>query len=121
MTESGTLTIFASPEMVMTGADGRVKEGPFDTPIPLEAGSKAVVQGDGIHRARNAGRRDAEVWSLRMLDASRPPFELIGLREFATTFVNLDGGNDTAVLNITPRYGPVRGAAAGLRHTTCAS
>ena len=105
VTKSGTLTIFSSPEMVMTGADGRAKEGPYDTPIELDAGSKAVVQGFGIHRAKNAGKRDAEVWSLRMLDASRPPFELIGLRPFAKAFVNLDGGNDTAVINVTPRYG----------------
>ncbi len=104
--ESGTLTIFSSPEMVMTGADGRVKEGPFDTPIPLEPRAKAVVQGYGIHRARNAGDVEAEVWSLRVLAADKPAFFLIGLREFAKTFVNLDGGNNATVLNVVPRYGP---------------
>jgi uncharacterized membrane protein YdfJ with MMPL/SSD domain len=104
--ESGTLTIFSSPEMVMTGADGRVKEGPYDTPIPLEPGAKAVVQGYGIHRARNAGDEEAEVWSLRVLAADKPAFALIGLREFAKTFVNLDGGNNATVLNVVPRFGP---------------
>ena len=104
--ESGTLTIFSSPEMVMTGADGRVKEGPFDTPIPLEPGAKAVVQGYGIHRARNAGDEEAEVWSLRVLAADKPAFALIGLREFAKTFVNLDGGNNATVLNVVPRFAP---------------
>ena len=90
----------------MTGADGRVKEGPFDTPIALEPGAKAVVQGYGIHRARNAGDEEAEVWSLRVLAADKPAFALIGLREFAKTFVNLDGGNNATVLNVVPRYGP---------------
>ena len=104
--ESGTLTIFSSPEMVMTGADGRVKEGPFDTPIPLEPGAKAVVQGYGIHRARNAGDEEAEVWSLRVLAADKPAFALIGLREFAKTFVNLDGGNNATVINVVPRFAP---------------
>ena len=106
VTESGTLTIFASPEMVMTGSDGRVKEGRYDTPIALGPGGKAVVQGFGIHRAQNFGKRDAEVWSLRMLDATQPPFTLIAVREFAKTFVNLDGANDTTVINVVPRYGP---------------
>jgi hypothetical protein len=104
--ESGTLTIFSSPEMVMTGADGRVKEGPYDTPIPLEPGAKAVVQGYGIHRARNAGDEEAEVWSLRVLAADKPAFALIGLREFAKTFVNLDGGNNATVINVVPRFAP---------------
>lgn len=106
VTQSGTLTIFASPEMVMTGSDGRVKEGKYDTPIALGPGGKAVVQGFGIHRAQNFGKRDAEVWSLRMLDATQPPFTLIAVREFARTFVNLDGANDTTVINVVPRYGP---------------
>jgi uncharacterized membrane protein YdfJ with MMPL/SSD domain len=106
VTKSGTLTIFSSPEMVMTGSDGRVKEGPYDTPIELGPGAKAVVQGYGIHRARNAGDEEAEVWSLRVLAADKPAFALIGLREFAKTFVNLDGGNNATVLNVVPRYGP---------------
>jgi uncharacterized membrane protein YdfJ with MMPL/SSD domain len=106
VTKSGTLTIFSSPEMVMTGSDGRVKEGPFDTPIELGPGAKAVVQGYGIHRARNASDAEAEVWSLRVLAADKPAFALIGLREFAKTFVNLDGGNNATVLNVVPRYGP---------------
>ena len=106
VTKSGTLTIFSSPEMVMTGSDGRVKEGPFDTPIELGPGAKAVVQGYGIHRARNASSAEAEVWSLRVLAADKPAFALIGLREFAKTFVNLDGGNNATVLNVVPRYGP---------------
>ena len=106
VTKSGTLTIFSSPEMVMTGSDGRIKEGPYDTPIELGPGAKAVVQGYGIHRARNAGDEEAEVWSLRVLAADKPAFALIGLREFAKTFVNLDGGNNATVLNVVPRYGP---------------
>lgn len=106
VTKSGVLTIFSSPEMVMTGPDGRPKEGPFDTPVELGPGAKAVVQGYGIHRARNAGTGEAEVWSLRVLAADKPAFALIGLREFAKTFVNLDGGNNATVLNVVPRYGP---------------
>jgi len=106
VTKSGTLTIFASPEMVMTGSDGRVKEGPFDTPVELGPGAKAVVQGYGIHRARNASDAETEVWSLRVLAADKPAFALIGLREFAKTFVNLDGGNNATVINVVPRYGP---------------
>ena len=109
VTKSGTLTIFASPEMIMTGPDGRVKEGPFDTPIQLGAGGKALVQGYGIHRARNSGKGVAEIWSLRMLDADQPAFTLIGVREFANAFVNLDGGNNTTVINVVPRFGPYDG------------
>jgi putative drug exporter of the RND superfamily len=92
--------------MVMTGADGRVREGKYDTPIPLGAGGKAVVQGYGIHRAKNFGDVDANVWSLRYLDADQPAFALIGVREFAKAFVNLDGGSDTVVLNVVPRFSP---------------
>ena len=73
VTKSGTLTIFSSPEMVMTGADGRAKEGPYDTPIELDAGSKAVVQGFGIHRAKNAGKRDAEVGRYGCSTRAGPP------------------------------------------------
>jgi uncharacterized membrane protein YdfJ with MMPL/SSD domain len=106
VTKSGVLTIFSSPEMVMTGPDGRPKEGPFDTPVELGPGAKAVVQGYGIHRARNAGDDEAEVWSLRVLAADKPAVALIGLREFAKTFCNLDGGNNATVINVVPRYGP---------------
>ena len=104
--KSGTLTIFSSPEMVMTGSDGRVKEGPYDQPIDLGARGKAVVQGYGIHRATDRGTDDAEVWSLRVLDAEQPAVSLIAVREIAATFVNLDSGNNTAVVNVVPRFGP---------------
>src|SRR6266545_765244 len=104
--KSGTLTIFSSPEMVVTDSDGRVKEGPFDAPLKVGARGKAVVQGYGIHRATNMGSKDAEIWSLRFLDANQPAFTLIGIRELAKVFVNLDGGNDETVLNVVPRYGP---------------
>jgi uncharacterized membrane protein YdfJ with MMPL/SSD domain len=110
--KAGTLTVFSSPEMVITGPNGvigplgQVEEGPYDTPTPLPPGGKAVVQGYGIHRAINYGTKDAEVYSLRFLDASKSGYYLVALREFAKTFVNLDSGSDTAVINIVPRYGP---------------
>ena len=102
----GTLTIFSSPEMVITRPNTTAEEGPYDQPTPLPAGSFAIVQGYGIHRAINYGNKDAWVWSLRVLDASKPEYFLIALREFAKTFVNLDGASDAAVINVVPRYGP---------------
>ena len=102
----GKLTIFSSPEMVITRPNTPAEEGPYDRPTPLPAGSFAIVQGFGIHRAINYGKHDAWVWSLRVLDATKPEYFLVALREFAKTFVNLDSGSDTAVINIVPRYGP---------------
>jgi hypothetical protein len=106
VTKSGTLTIFASPEMVITGPNGQVEEGPYDTPTPMPPRAKAVVQGFGIHRAMNRGTEDTEVYSLRFLDASKPGFYLVALRDFAKQFVNLDGPSNAAVVNVVPRYGP---------------
>ena len=102
---AGTLTIFSSPEMVITRPNTPNEEGPYDTPTPLPPGSFAVVQGYGIHRAMNRSTKDAQVWSLRVLDASKPEYFLVALREFAKQFVNLDSGNDAAVINVVPRYG----------------
>jgi uncharacterized membrane protein YdfJ with MMPL/SSD domain len=103
---SGTLTVFASPEMVITGADGQVKEGPYDTPTPVGPHGMAVVQGFGIHRAINEGTVPQMTWSLKILDASKPEYIFVALRDYAKAFVNLDRGNDTAVINVIPRFGP---------------
>jgi len=100
----GKLTIFSSPEMVITRPNTPAEEGPYDTPTPLPAGSFAVVQGYGIHRAMNRTGKDAYVWSLRVLDATKPEYFLVALRPFAKQFVNLDSGNDAAVINVVPRY-----------------
>jgi uncharacterized membrane protein YdfJ with MMPL/SSD domain len=100
----GRLTIFSSPEMVITRPNTTAEEGPYDTPTPLPAGSFAIVQGFGIHRAMNTAKTDAYVWSLRVLDATKPEYYLVALREFAKQFVNLDSGNDAAVINVVPRY-----------------
>ena len=104
--KSGTLTIFASPEMVITGPNGQVEEGKYDTPTPMPATSKAVVQGYGIHRAINYGSVATNVYSLRFLDATKPEYYLVALREFAKQFVNLDGPSNAAVINVVPKYGP---------------
>jgi uncharacterized membrane protein YdfJ with MMPL/SSD domain len=100
----GKLTIFSSPEMVITRPNTPSEEGPYDTATPLPPGSFAVVQGFGIHRAMNKGKTDAYVWSLRVLDASKPEYYLVALKPFAEQFVNLGNGNDTAVVNVVPRY-----------------
>ena len=102
---AGELTIFSSPEMVITRPNTRAEEGPYDSPTPLPPGSFAVVQGYGIHRAMNVANQDAKVWSLRVLDAAKPEYFLVALREFAKQFVNLDSGNDAAVINVVPKYG----------------
>lgn len=102
----GKLTIFSSPEMVITRPNTPAEEGAYDTPTPLPPGSFAIVQGYGIHRAINYGKQDAMVWSLRVLDAGKQEYYLVALRDFAKTFVNLDGPSDTAVINVVPRYGP---------------
>jgi uncharacterized membrane protein YdfJ with MMPL/SSD domain/quercetin dioxygenase-like cupin family protein len=100
--EEGTFTIFAAPpnEMTMTGADGRVEEGPFDTPIPLTAGAKALVQGGGIHRGRNLGDVQTVFYSTRVYDANELPFNLIGPTQLASQFVNLTTNGDAAVISI---------------------
>jgi RND superfamily putative drug exporter len=54
----------------------------------------------------NRGSKDTEVYSLRFLDASKPGFYLVALRDFAKQFVNLDGPSDAAVINVVPKYGP---------------
>ena len=97
--------MFSSPEMVITGANGQVKEGPYDTPTPVGPHGMAVVQGFGIHRAINHGGVKQKTWSLKILDASKPEYIFIALREYAQAFVNLDRGSDTAVVNVVPRYG----------------
>lgn len=104
-TTDGTLTIFSSPEMVITRPNTPDEEGAYDEPTPMVKGSFAIVQGYGIHRAMNVGKKEAQVWSLRALDASKPEFFLVALREFAKQFVNLDSGNDAAVVNVVPKYG----------------
>jgi RND superfamily putative drug exporter len=62
------------------------------------------VQGFGIHRAENRGGKDAYVWSLRVLDASKPEYYLVALKPFAEQFVNLGNGNNLAVVNVVPKY-----------------
>src|SRR5581483_1686706 len=101
----GKLTIFSSPEMVITRSNTQAEEGPYDTPTPLPPGSFAVVQGYGIHRAENFGKKDAYVWSLRVLDANKPEYYLVALRNFAAQFVNLNGAANEAVVNIVPKDG----------------
>jgi uncharacterized membrane protein YdfJ with MMPL/SSD domain len=101
---AGKLTIFSSPEMVITRPNTRDEEGPYDQPTPLPPGSFAIVQGYGIHRAMNRGNTDAQVWSLRVLDATKPEYFLAALKPFAMQFVNLDSGSDTAVVNVVPKY-----------------
>jgi uncharacterized membrane protein YdfJ with MMPL/SSD domain len=101
----GTLTVFSSPEMVITGAQGQVEEGPYDTPTHVGPHGMAVVQGYGIHRAINEGAVPQKTWSLKILDASKPEYLFVALREYAKTFVNLDRGSDTALVNVIPRYG----------------
>ncbi|HEV8462205.1 MAG TPA: MMPL family transporter [Gaiellaceae bacterium] len=100
----GTLTIFSSPEMVITRPNTPAEEGKYDEPTPMHAGAFAVVQGYGIHRAINYGKVPAEVWSLRVLDSTKPEYFLVALRPFAKQFVNLDSGNDAAVVNVVPKY-----------------
>ena len=100
----GTLTIFSSPEMIITRSNTRAEEGPYDTPTKMPPGSFAVVQGYGIHRAKNFGDKTAYVWSLRVLDANKPEYYLVALRPLAAQFVNLNGPANEAVVNIVPKY-----------------
>ena len=101
----GALTIFASPEMVITRSNTRAEEGPYDTPTKMPPGSFAVVQGYGIHRAKNFGTKIAYVWSLRVLDANKPEYYLVALRPLAAAFVNLNGPANEAVVNVVPKSG----------------
>lgn len=104
--QSGTLTIFSSPEMVMTDANGQMEPQVYDTPVDLGPRGKAVVQGYGIHRATDRGSDPAVVYSLRVVDAAQPAFSLVGVTELGAQFVNINSTNDTTVLNIVTKYGP---------------
>lgn len=104
--KSGTFTVFESPEMVVTAPNGRAVDAPYDTPLPLTRGGKGVVQGFGVHRSWNHQGVYAKIWSLRMIDANAPDITLVGVREIAKSFVNLDGGGDTTVINVVPRFSP---------------
>jgi uncharacterized membrane protein YdfJ with MMPL/SSD domain len=105
--EEGEFTIFAAPprEMTMTGEDGRVEEGPFDTPITLGPGAKALVQGYRIHRGQNLGNVPTTFYSTRVYDSAESPFTLIGPTEIASQFVNLGGDNNAAVISIVANRG----------------
>lgn len=103
--EAGTMTIYASPEMTMTGSDGSIVEGPFDTPLELGPGGRALVQSQGIHRARNLGNEPATFYSVRVLDATEPAIVVTGVQENVAQLVNLEGDNDTAVINIVAQDG----------------
>lgn len=100
--EEGEFTIFAAPpnEMTMTGADGQVEEGPFDTPITLSPGSKALVQMGRIHRGRNLGDVPTTFYSTRVYEADELPFMLIGPTQLASQFVNVTSTGDAAVVSI---------------------
>jgi uncharacterized membrane protein YdfJ with MMPL/SSD domain len=100
----GKLTVFSSPEMVITRTNTKSEEGPYDTPTPLAPGSFALVQGYGIHRAINHGRADAYIWTFRVLAANKPEYYLVALRNFAAEFVNLNGASDTAVVDVVPKF-----------------
>src|SRR4029453_5952067 len=102
---SGVLTVFSTPEMVITGANGQIGGGPYDPPSPVGPRGKAVVQGYSIHRGVNYGKVDARTFSLRFLDADQPPFSIMALRPIAKAFVTLDPGTDTRGGNFIPRYG----------------
>ncbi len=101
--ESGQLTVYASPEMTMTQADGTVLEGPFDEPIELRAGGKALVLGYSVHRARNLGTEPAVVYSFRVTDATLPPFVAVNLVEAIAQRVDLENGSNASVVTIIPK------------------
>lgn len=103
--ESGTLTIFSSPEMTMTTGDGVIAEGPYDTPIELGAGGVGLVEEFGIHRARNLGTVDAVFYSARVVDTTQPSILPVGVQDNVAQFVNLERTNDVAVINIIAHEG----------------
>lgn len=103
--ESGTLAVHAAPEITMTGADGSIREGPLDTAVELEAGGIAFIQGMAIHRARNQSDSTAVFYAARVLDATQPPFVAVSVQENVSQLVNLQSGNDTAVINIVAEAG----------------
>ena len=103
--QSGTLTVYSSPQMTVTAADGSLENAAFDTPLPLTAGGKALVQGYGVHRARNLGTSPAVIYSTRFTDPALPPYVLIGPSQAVSQVVNLNGNNDTAVITIISKYG----------------
>jgi uncharacterized membrane protein YdfJ with MMPL/SSD domain len=103
--ESGTLTVFASPETTLTSIDGSLADVPFDTPVALGAGSSGMVQGNAVHRARNESGSEAVFFSARITDATRSPFLPVAVQDNVAQFVNLARTNDLAVINIVAREG----------------
>ena len=107
--ESGSLTIYATPEMTMTQADGSILEGPYDTPVELQAGGKALVLGFSVHRANNFGSEPAVVYSMRVTDATLPPFVPVNLQEAVAQRVDLARGSNASVVTVIPDDGQYEG------------
>ncbi len=103
--EAGALTIFSTPEMTMTGVDGRVIESDYDTPVELQAGGRAVVLGYSVHRARNLGTEPAVILSMRVTDATLPPFIPTNIQEEVAQRTNLELSNDATVITIIANDG----------------
>ena len=103
--EQGSLTLYAAPEVAATTADGQVPSNTPEAPISLAPGGSAVIQTDGINHWANSGTAPAAFFSAAILDASQPPLSLVGPTQLVGQFVNLDGSNDTAVIDIIARQG----------------
>jgi RND superfamily putative drug exporter len=92
--------------MTVTDSHGRVLENvPFDSPIRLTPGARALVQMYGVHRGGNLTKGTTIIYSTRIEDASQPMFYLIGPRQGAAQFINLNGNADTAVISVVARTG----------------
>lgn len=109
--ESGALTIFAAHpnQMTVTLPDGRGELVPFDSPITLPRGAKALVQAGIYQHGENRGTVPTSVLSARVVEDNRPPFSVIGPTQAAAQFINLREYADTAVITILPRYGEYSG------------
>ncbi|MCI0439546.1 MAG: MMPL family transporter [Chloroflexi bacterium] len=104
--ESGEFTVFSSDQMTILTPEGKTEEGlPYDTPVPIGSGGKAMVQSMGIHRAVNNTNVDAVIYSTRIYDGDLPPFMVVGAAQEAAQFVNLGGSNDAAVITVISRFG----------------
>jgi uncharacterized membrane protein YdfJ with MMPL/SSD domain len=102
--ESGVFNVYMSSLMTVTNTKGQDMETvPYDHPIPLHPGDRALVQMYGVHRAYNLTNKPASIFSTRIEAAGQPLFGIVAPRQAAVQYMNMDGNSDTAVITVIPK------------------
>ncbi len=102
--ESGVFNVYMSSLMTVTNTKGQDMETvPYDHPIPMHPGDRALVQMYGVHRAYNLTDKPASIFSTRIEQADQPLFGIVAPRQAAVQYLNMDGNSDTAVITVIPK------------------